>query len=198
VREWWHQFDWPLSVAEGPPGLFNRSAARNQAAARAGDWDVAVFGDADTVGEPDLVRKAVLSASDGWLAYPFTEFLGLSRGGTISLLQGGLDLAVTKRMSGSPGGILAVPRDLFDEVGGFDEMFTGWGYEDLAFAYAAGTLGGVHREDGMITHLWHPNAGEKRDAIAGKSGNRRRSELYRAANGDPVMMRILLESLKEL
>ena len=194
VMRFWSQFGWPIHTAPGPEGLFNRSAARNEAA-RAASWDVAIFADADTVGEPKKIRRAIEVAASGKLAYPFNEYNGLTVGQTKSFLAGG-NPGIGKRIHGSPGGILAVSRLLFDEVGGYDEQFRGWGYEDLAFMYAAGTLGGLHRERGRITHLWHPHANEKRAAFSGKGGNRARKDRYAAANGNPEAMRALLAELR--
>ena len=34
------------------------------------------------------------------------------------------------------------PRGLWDEMDGYDEKFSGYGYEDLAFCIAAETYGG--------------------------------------------------------
>lgn len=196
VSHWWEQFQYPVYVGAGPDGLMNRSAARNKAA-RMGDWDVGIFADADTIGEPELIPRAVEAAAAGKLAYPFTEFEGLSAVGTRNLINGSGKRQVIKRKRLSPGGILAVSRELFDLVGGYDEAFQGWGYEDLAFAYAVGTFAETHREPGTITHLWHPNAKEKPAAIAGKRNlNRARKERYLAAAGDQEKMRALLEEFR--
>lgn len=196
VRDWWDQFGYPVHVAAGPEGLFNRSAARNEAA-RSASWDVGIFADADTIGEPELIPKAVEAAAAGKLAYPFTQFEGLSAVGTRNLINGAGRLQVIKRKRLSPGGILAVHRDLYELVGGYDEAFQGWGYEDLAFVYAVGTFAETHREPGTITHLWHPNAPEKPAAIAGKRNqNRARKERYLAAAGNPEAMQALLEEFR--
>ena len=48
ARERWEKFGWPIHVGYHDDGPFNASAARNAAAAQ-GDWDVAVFVDADTI-----------------------------------------------------------------------------------------------------------------------------------------------------
>lgn len=194
VRDWWARRGYPVHVGTGPDGLMNRAAARNEAA-RSASWDVAIFADADTIGQPELIPKAVEAAVAGKLAYPFTEFEGLSAVGTRNLINGSGNRQIVKRKRLSPGGILAVSRDLYDEVGGYDEAFQGWGYEDLAFAYAAGTFAETHRELGTITHLWHPNSPEKSKAIAGKNLNRARKERYLAAAGDPKKMRALLIEL---
>jgi predicted glycosyltransferase involved in capsule biosynthesis len=58
-------------------------------------------------------------------------------------------------------GVLAVPRALWDAVGGFDERFVGWGFEDLAFWSACTALaGGFERIPGRMIHLWHPKGVE--------------------------------------
>jgi hypothetical protein len=194
VHSWWRQFPYPIRIAEGPEGLFNRSAARNQAAE--GDWDVALFGDADTVGQPENIVPTIRAAAEGKLAYPFTRFEGLNPQQTRLLFAGKRFGRGKSVRYPSPGGILAVSRTLFETVGGYDEAFQGWGYEDLAFACAARTLGGQHREEGSIFHLWHPNAPEKKAAIATKTPNRARKDRYKQADGNPEAMRALLEELK--
>jgi GT2 family glycosyltransferase len=196
VEAWWQRLGYPVFTAAGPDGPFNRSAARNQAARQAGKWKVAVFADADTIGDPALIDISIQHAANGHLSYPFTEYAGLSATGTRRLIEGGGLSGPYKRKRLSPGGILAVSRQLFEQVGGWDEAFQGWGYEDLAFSYAAGTLGGIRREPGRIHHLWHPIVPEKRDAIAGRTINRTRMMRYRVANGDQEAMRRLLGNLR--
>lgn len=197
VQRWWGQRFEVFSATGGDGPMMNRSRARNQAAVDAGDWDLAIFGDADTVGEHRFVDKAIATARDtGQLTYPFTRYQALDKVGTKRLIAGQPPQRIRRRLENSPGGILCVRRDLYERVGGWDEAFEGWGYEDVAFAIAAGTLGGVTRYPGTITHLWHPNAPEKRDAIAGKTANRRRVARYKQAEGDPEKMEALLSELR--
>ncbi len=73
-----------------------------------------------------------------------------------------------KRVRGCNFGLFR--KDLL-EIGGFDESFTGWGYEDselVARAINAGTF--VRRGDyrATVMHLWHPQA-SKDDALSNKS-----------------------------
>lgn len=49
-----------------------------------------------------------------------------------------------------------VPRAVFDGIDGFDERFSGWGWEDLAFQSAVCGLFGWERVGGAVLHLWHP------------------------------------------
>jgi len=51
-----------------------------------------------------------------------------------------------------------VPRAAWERLGGFDERFAGWGWEDMAFQSAACGLIGYEREPGSVLHLWHPRA----------------------------------------
>jgi hypothetical protein len=54
------------------------------------------------------------------------------------------------------GGTIAIARDAFIGLGGFDEGFVDWGGEDDEFYDRCGALG--HRRAGYLpfVHLWHP------------------------------------------
>jgi hypothetical protein len=193
VFAWWENLGYRIHVADdGAGGPMNRSRARNEAAKRATS-DVLVFADADTVGQPESVAAAARHAyQTGELSYPFIRFEGLSSAQTVKFMAGKpYGRGKTKRHP-SPGGIVIVHRDLFEFAGRYDEAFEGWGYEDVAFARAARTLGGQHRENGVIYHLWHPVAPEKADSIRAKTGNRNRADRYAQADGDPEAMRQLI------
>jgi GT2 family glycosyltransferase len=137
----------------------NRARWRNRAAA--GAWDVAVFADADImVSMPEQVTLAVATAErTGHLTYAHDWRAQLSQQGTTEVLQGG-DPCRADIEAWDPhtfSGCYAVPRRLWDAVGGFDERFAGWGWEDLAFMRACGALGGgLQRAPGVIYHCWHP------------------------------------------
>jgi hypothetical protein len=89
------------------------------------------------------------------------------------------------------GGVLAVPRSLFDEVGGFDWRFMGYGSEDKGFLVAASTLGGdKQRMPGLAFHLDHPED-PLRTSEASRQGNLL-AERYEAADGDVQAIRAIL------
>jgi hypothetical protein len=88
--------------------------------------------------------------------------------------------------------VVVMPRRLWDEMGGFDEAFSGWGYEDSAAAAAAQTLGdGIIRMPGDVWHFWHPTAREGRPGTATWQRNHARGQRYRAAIGDREAIRAL-------
>jgi glycosyltransferase involved in cell wall biosynthesis len=192
VRQWWEGQGYEVVTGDSTGPSFNRAAARN-AAARQVDSDVLLFVDADTIAEPRRVAQAVEVAQTG-LAYPHNRCVHLSALGTTQLKEGYPRPQVQRTARNSPAGVLAISRDLFSEIRGWDEGFTeGWGYEDVVFMLAAETLGRVHRLAGNLTHLWHPIAPEKADAMRSQTVNRPRSNLYRAAYRNPEAMRRVLE-----
>lgn len=190
--------DFPVAaIVEGhhDGGPFNRSAAINQAAE--GEWDVAVILDGDTILDAELVEQAAESAyRTGKLVLPFRARHMLNKQGTRRILaghHGAWDRFVqqtigTKHVSSC----VVVPRDLWDEIGGFDERFEGWGGEDDAFHAACNALAGVERLRGAAWHLWHETSPWRdhrsplyRQALA-------LSDRYVAARGDTEAMRKLL------
>ncbi|MGY4101245.1 nucleotide sugar dehydrogenase [Nocardia sp. R16R-3T] len=178
LRAWIYERFWlPLEVDGGfrviegksPEGLFNRSAALNDAARQANemaDWDVAVIADADVwVPAPQLMQAVSSAAENGTLTAAYDAILGLTHAGTDALLETGhlnfMDHGVdkmrtTEHLSEVQSKMLACPRELWDDIGGFDENFVGWGGEDNAFWKAADVVRGTERVPGPCFHLWHP------------------------------------------
>lgn len=194
VKDWWenHGFE----VVEGDtPGSFNRAAARN-AAASTSTADVLIFGDADTFGQAAKIRQAIRHAFDsGELTYPHTRTLKLDSDHTNRVIAGRKPVG-SKVRRGSPAGILVVRRDVWEQYP-WDEGFDGgWGYEDVAYMFALTTLVGQHRFSGMLYHLWHPVAKEKRAAIDKRTPNRKRKEKYGEAQGDREAMRKVVDGYR--
>lgn len=193
-RRYWTNALSDIPIVEGfhDEGLFNRSKAINRAAAHAaatGGWDVAVVLDADVIAAPSsVVSAAALAEETGKLVVAFDVRRDLSRAGTRRILagyRGSWDPYVERTHSGQHSGIVAIPRSLWELLGGFDEGFEGWGYEDTAFALAAETVAGPRINiPGECWHLWHAKAPEARSGSPSWTANRRRRDLYAAASGD--------------
>lgn len=201
-RNWWMEHHDPMPIYEGhhEGGPFNRSAAINAAAAQAGDWDVALVIDADTISERDPVRRAIAhAAATGALAVAHDQRYMLSRRGTQEILRG--DRRDWKRRGmvdrvyrDSVSCAVAVSRATWDLVGGFDERFVGWGYEDTAFRIAVETMTGqpLHVEKGICFHLWHeisPEASRQSPTLAANKSLKLR---YEAVRWQPDKMRRVL------
>lgn len=146
---------------EGP---FNRSYAINRASEMAGDWDVALIIDSDTISDPECVRKALdLAIQSGGLVVAHTHRHMLTESATRRILAGDQGNwkrsgMVKKTWRDSVSCAVAVSRKSWDIVGGFDERFVGWGFEDTAFHIAIEAISGlpVQTIPGDCFHLHHP------------------------------------------
>ena len=211
TRGWWEREQSHMPIIEGyhTEGLFNRSAAINTAAKIAGDWDVAVIIDADVICSPDRVKEAVTVASGtSQMILPHSTRYDLGRKAAELFRAGKIDTAEVianpnrwvrreyNEGNGHPSvsSVVVVSRTLWDEIGGFDEQFKGWGFEDTAFAAAAATFGQIVRMDGAVIHLWHPTQREGKRGTSGWSVNSARGQAYRAAIGNPDAIRKLQAS----
>lgn len=124
---------------------FSPGSARNLGAATQG-YDPIVFVDADTVCPAEQLYEAVrLAAEAPGLVFAYTMYVRLDRNGRSEQ---------TIPNSGSMGAV-AISRDAFYELDGFDDRFIGWGYEDLDFAFRAENRFGIRRVDGPCFHVWH-------------------------------------------
>jgi hypothetical protein len=201
-RPWWQwRFpDWPLVEGHHVTGLFNRSAAINTAAELAGDWDVAVVIDADVIIHPPNVVEAVKQArGSGRMTMPFETRRDLNARGTqlvLSGYEGDWKRYVRRTYEHQTSSVVVIPRRLWDDIGGFDEGFRGWGLEDTAFAIAAETLTGQPIARGIAGdawHLYHRTAPEKHGSMP-HARNVARAGKYRAAQvlGDKAAIRRLV------
>lgn len=188
VRPLWEAYGWPVVTGASPDGPFNRSAAVNDAATKV-PWDMAVIIDADTYARPVQVRAAIERASEtGRIAYAHDQWRGMTPKATNFLLREGPrqrweHLPYTTLPRATVSSCLAIRRDLWDAVGGFDERFRGWGFEDRAFAIACETFGeGSERISGPVFHLWHPSQRVHRGGTF--EANRQLRSRYGLAAGD--------------
>lgn len=188
VQRWWrNKTGLPIYIGEADPGAFNISLARNRAAKKAGDWDVAVILDADTLITATQVSQGInLALSTGAVVYPYTERWEVNREGTQMFLNN-TDSAWhqhTKRHAWEHfGGCVIVTRKLWDDVRGYDPGFIAWGHEDGAFLAACTTLSGQQfkRIKGKVFHLEHEPSPVKDPKHPQYLANRRRMQRYTQA-----------------
>ena len=192
--------DWMVYEGHHDHGLFNRSMAINRASRLAGDWDVAIIIDSDVLLDRNLLAESVrLAVETGRFVMPFNVRKDLSRDGTtrvISGYRGSWQSFVHKVYDDMCSMAVVVGRPLWDMVGGFDEKFRGWGFEDNSFAAACETFSGqpILKLKGEAWHLWHPTAKEGTVGTQSFEANRARKDLYLANHGNKEVIRELYES----
>lgn len=203
ARTWWENDHPDWEIVEGhhdDGGPFNRSAAINAAAREAGEWDAALIIDADVLCDPHNVRNAIdLAVESGGMVLAYHERVALSRAGTEQVMRG---YRGNWRARGMVDGTfldacssaVAVSRQLWDAVGGFDERFVGWGWEDVAFRIACETVSGreMAKIAGQCWHLHHRVSEGNNRAEPTFILNRARGERYRAARFDRDALAVLL------
>lgn len=92
------------------------------------------------------------------------------------------------------GGITVLRRSAYEEAGGIDTRFAGWGGEDISFGWALETLvGPPERLTADLFHLWHPHAAPR---LRGSPESEALAGRYRRARNDPVAMRQLVDEAR--
>lgn len=205
VLRWWHRHypEAQICVGRNFDDPFHRGKARN-AAHHVAETDILIIADADTVPDVtgvDLAVEMLLEEQAPWvLPYGLDRYYNLSEDATLHILKHQpneirepSDAGDWEHKLTSWAGCLVIPRAAWDAVGGYDERFIGWGYEDNAFQFALDTVWGAHRRiDAYCCHLWHaiePGTTFDSPFIA---KNRSLYRIYEQANGDPDRMRQVL------
>lgn len=211
-RRTWEWSPWPLLEVYHEDGLFNRSWCANEGARLAGDWDVLLLVDADVIVPETQARSAVDRALlTRRYTVAGTRRYGLTMRSTQRIV-GGYPLERFMELRLEPCEIgehrpeckvnrhnfnshaVAIRRDLWETVGGFDERFQGWGHEDGAFLAACQTFQPVvERVDGDVIHLWHERAPERSRIHPHWGKNKALRARYIEATGNQEAMRALLD-----
>lgn len=193
------QIELCLGIDNSEP--FCRSRAVNNAAKLA-TGDVFLIVDSDIIFEPSLIDQiSAVIWENAWII-PFSNGYRLTELASELLINQGLpasfSIDTNHDIVGNdtfPGCMFsALTRRNFEEVGGMDEHFEGWGYEDVSFGLALDTLCGPYlRLNDNIYHLWHPQ-----DPRAINSDlcqyNSERYHYYQNAVGNPELMRALINA----
>lgn len=151
VRRFWESHGFDVIAGDSDPTLpFNVSQARNNAVRQA-VTDVVILADADTLPDIDAVHAAVEMPEA--IVWPFIDYLRIS-----SAWIDADDLSavpVLHRHPKSVGGVIVCDRAEYWRLGGFDEAFQGWGYEDNAFALVARMFSTVGRVPAVVYSFEH-------------------------------------------
>jgi hypothetical protein len=199
--------DASLFIADEGASEFNRSRSINFGAGMI-DTEFMLIGDADTIPYQYYIDKGIKMLKDGtpWLfAYDFEQYYNsdeasaewiLSQPPTRHITPG--DIEWEHKITSWSGQVLLRTED-FHEVGGFDERFEGWGYEDNAFTVACDTILGPHERvhTGYTIHIWHPYSHASTFGQPHIDANRELYARYQEQEGNPETMRELAHSWKK-
>lgn len=160
LRARWVAAGFDVFEADNVEGRFSCAKARNLAAARAGDWDVALIVDADCYLDLDAADDALeLALETGGYVAPYDRLFILDEATTSRVRDAGYEP--------SPGDTdhgyvsvwpcaFAIARTLWDALGGMDDVtYPGVGYEDVNFVNRAAQLVTLERVKGDAYHLFH-------------------------------------------
>jgi predicted glycosyltransferase involved in capsule biosynthesis len=162
---------------------FDRAQARNNAVCRV-HAEVVIVSDADRIPCSASVVAAIEKPS---VTRSFTTYrhIPVEYVDEADLMSARVD----QEYHGSVGGIVVTRRQTYWQLGGMDERFTGWGYEDSAFHLGARTLSTVNRLPGIVFSFNHSCDRDMTDS----NPNKHRYRLYEFACGKPDVMRELVK-----
>ena len=157
IRPRLEAFGYPLFTGDRARGPWARAAACNAAAAAAGSWEIALIADADTTLERDAVSRTIERVRQTRAAArPHDHRYMLTHRVSKELMRGKPPTPEDLFADAPGGGALVIHREAWETVGGYDERFIGWGYEDSAMNISLATTAGWERMPGVALHLWHP------------------------------------------
>jgi hypothetical protein len=163
---WVRHLHTPLPALDYP---YNRSWAFN-AGARLALGEVLILHDNDMLCPFRYAAEAIARAREGWSFLELKRFLFYFDEGTtreVFATPRVPDRTPENVLQNALGGSIAVTRDAFFDVGGFDESFVGWGGEDNEFWERAETTKAVNAFGYLpFAHLWHAPQSGKQSAVA--------------------------------
>ena len=195
VCKWWKD-NFGFQVVKGIADPYTKGAALSDAAARA-RADIYCIADADCIlQEPWRITEIVKAIEAGqfeW-AVPHGKVHRLTEEATNDYYARGdcdiTDIHYPPYTGCKGGGLVVLSRRAWEEVGGIEPRFVGWGGEDVAFGYALELLvGKPHIGNGRLIHLWHEEQGPKRPM---SPYSLKLIELYQEARYSPAKMRELI------
>jgi hypothetical protein len=159
---WWalHGFTTVIGVGQSRAEMCNHAAQQ----ALANGKEILVFADADTWAPSLQVVSATDVARNNVLVHAFETYSRLDANTTIQGLRTAHEHIRPeryynrgKRTTEHVSGLSVVSAELWDRVGGFDERFDKWGFEDQAFHLACEVLGDgpPERVPGYSIHWAH-------------------------------------------
>lgn len=164
-----------LVSSDNGAGAFNRSQACNNGV-RMATGDVVCIVDSDTVFNSHTVTAGLKALKSSPWVIPYGTYYRTDKVSGDNLLYAKPNTPIAQYMltythvfdfpptkyEEAVSGLIMVPREDYLYMGGFNEDFTGWGYEDRGFVRAADVILGGHGRclEGEVFHIWHEEPAE--------------------------------------
>jgi glycosyltransferase involved in cell wall biosynthesis len=176
------------------PGLYNRGWGFNVGAWMTPPAGALCLIDADLLTPPDFVWRTLDEFARGQQALlPYREVLYLDAPSTARALVGEDPQNGTGQLfNDSRGGAIWISADMYRRIGGHDERFQGWGYEDREFYNRVKRVVGADWLPARVYHLHHRHRDPPNSAwVAANERLFREIESGRAGppSGDPGNLR---------
>ena len=143
-------------------GAYNRGWAFNVGADLVRDEaEYLLFLDGDVLMQPDCLRRTLdLLRAGSPAVRPYSEVMYLDRDSTMRVLEAWPSLPPATELNGSvyrnPMGLgIAIEAGLYHRIGGHDERFEGWGWEDREFWARLERTTEIDRLPDRVLHLNH-------------------------------------------
>jgi hypothetical protein len=185
---------------KGP--VWSMSGSRNDGIreAEADGCHIVIVNDADTIPQLQALRAAIRgAASDDLIHNPYTEYRALTEESTYQYLEGLRNISQCQGqfVRGACSGVNVFKPSTWWSIGGNDEKFSGWGYEDTAMKRAHSI---IKKEpyichEGMVYSLSH-----KEQPREGKhfETNKRIYELYQRTSNAEAMLKLVASKLEDV
>lgn len=160
----WYKTNLPeakIYTADRPGPVWNMSGSRNDGVrmAEADGCDVIVMSDADTIPQIEPLSQAIDAAyRDNLIHNSYSQYRMLGDQGTEQFFSGiPLQRCSSKIYETACSGIHVFTPKAWWDLGGNDEKFKEWGYEDTAFEYVHNLVHGfpIVKHKGMAFSLGH-------------------------------------------
>lgn len=136
---------WPYWIAADHRKPFRLAQTVNRAIRRA-TADILILHAADTITPYRQMEVAVeLAAAEPGMVFAYTDYVRLTEDGRRG--------QVLKEPPAHA--CMAIRKECWDELGGYDEAYIGWGMEDRDFNRRAEELWPSRRVPGELVHFWH-------------------------------------------
>lgn len=127
--------------------------------AEADGCEVVIFNDADTIPQyGSLIRAIRQSVTDGLMHNPYKNYYALTEYGTEKYLMGvDPSKCEAKLFKNSCFGTVVCTPETWWSIGGMDEKFKQWGWEDTAMEQAHLVIKGTRfvKHYGSVYAIWH-------------------------------------------